>query len=66
MTGLARLDANWLRTSSAVADRYGWSNCVAHQACYWLVGREYERELIPLAAAERVWAVAWACWAGDD
>ncbi len=46
--------------SLAVADRYGWSRYVAHQAYYSLVGREYEWELMPLAAAERVGAVVWS------
>jgi aryl-alcohol dehydrogenase-like predicted oxidoreductase len=46
--------------SLAVADRYGWSRYVAHQAYYSLVGREYEWELMPLGLAEGVGAVVWS------
>jgi aryl-alcohol dehydrogenase-like predicted oxidoreductase len=49
-----------LMKSLAVADRYGWSRYVAHQAYYSLVGREYEWELLPLALAEHVGAVVWS------
>src|ERR1700753_3897177 len=46
-----------LMKSLAVADRYGWTRYVAHQAYYSLIGRDYEWELMPLALAERVSAV---------
>ncbi|HYO26231.1 MAG TPA: aldo/keto reductase, partial [Lacipirellulaceae bacterium] len=49
-----------LMKSLAVADRYGWSRYVAHQAYYSLVGRDYEWELMPLAQAEGVGAVVWS------
>ena len=49
-----------LMKSLAVADRYGWSRYVAHQAYYSLVGREYEWELMPLALEEGVGAVVWS------
>lgn len=53
--------AGWqLMKSLAVADRYGWTRYVAHQAYYSLVGREYEWELMPLAHAERVGAIVWS------
>ena len=42
-----------LMKSLAVADRYGWSRYVAHQAYYSLVGRDYEWELMPLALGRR-------------
>jgi aryl-alcohol dehydrogenase-like predicted oxidoreductase len=49
-----------LMKSLAVSDRYGWSRYVAHQAYYSLVGRDYERELMPLALDQKVGAVVWS------
>ena len=49
-----------LMKSLAVADAHGWTRYVAHQAYYSLVGREYEWDLMPLAAAEGVGAVVWS------
>lgn len=49
-----------LMKSLAVADRYGWSRYVAHQAYYSLVGRSYEWELMPLALDQKVGAVVWS------
>ena len=49
-----------LMKSLAVADRYGWSRYVAHQAYYSLIGREYEWELMPLALDQKVGAVVWS------
>ncbi len=45
--------------SLAIADRYGWPRYVAHQVYYSLVGRDYEWELMPLAADQGVGAVVW-------
>ena len=53
--------AGWqLMRSLAVADRYGYPRHVAHQVYYSLVGRDYEWELLPLAAAEGVGAIVWS------
>ncbi len=49
-----------LMKSLAVADRYGWSRYVAHQAYYSLLGRDYEWELMPLAIDQKVGAVVWS------
>ncbi len=49
-----------LMKSLAVADKYGWSRYVAHQAYYSLVGRDYEWELMPLGLAEGVGCVVWS------
>lgn len=49
-----------LMKSNAVADRYGWSRFVAHQAYYSLVGREYEWELMPLAVDQRIGTIVWS------
>jgi len=49
-----------LMKSLAVADRYGWTRYVAHQAYYSLLNREYEWELMPLGIAEKVGALVWS------
>ena len=46
--------------SLAVADRYGHSRYVAHQAYYSLIGRDYEWELMPLGIDQGVGAVVWS------
>jgi aryl-alcohol dehydrogenase-like predicted oxidoreductase len=49
-----------LMKSLAIADRYGLTRYVAHQAYYSLIGREYEWELMPLAIDQKVGAVVWS------
>ncbi len=49
-----------LMKSLGVAERYGYSRYVAHQAYYSLVGRDYEWELMPLAQDQGVGAVVWS------
>jgi aryl-alcohol dehydrogenase-like predicted oxidoreductase len=49
-----------LMKSLAVADRYGWTRFVAHQAYYSLVGREYEWELMPLALDQKIGTLVWS------
>jgi aryl-alcohol dehydrogenase-like predicted oxidoreductase len=49
-----------LMKSLSVADRYGLSRYVAHQAYYSLIGRDYEWELMPLALDQKVGTVVWS------
>jgi aryl-alcohol dehydrogenase-like predicted oxidoreductase len=49
-----------LMKSLAVAEKYGYSRYVAHQAYYSLVGRTYECELMPLGLDQKVGAVVWS------
>ncbi|WP_433785127.1 aldo/keto reductase [Actinomycetospora sp. CA-101289] len=42
------------------ADQHGWPRCVAHQVYYSLIGRDYEWDLMPLAAEEGVGALVWS------
>jgi aryl-alcohol dehydrogenase-like predicted oxidoreductase len=49
-----------LMKSLAVADKYGYSRYVAHQAYYSLVGRDYEWDLMPLGLDQKVGAVVWS------
>jgi aryl-alcohol dehydrogenase-like predicted oxidoreductase len=49
-----------LMKSLAVSDRFGWPRMAAHQAYYSLVGRDYEWELMPLAADQGVGTIVWS------
>jgi aryl-alcohol dehydrogenase-like predicted oxidoreductase len=49
-----------LMKSLSISERYGWSRMIAHQAYYSLVGRDYEWELMPLAADQGVGTVVWS------
>ena len=49
-----------LMKSLAIAEKYGHSRYVAHQAYYSLVGRAYEWELMPLGLDQKVGAVVWS------
>jgi aryl-alcohol dehydrogenase-like predicted oxidoreductase len=49
-----------LMKSLALSDRFNLPRYVAHQAYYSLVGRDYEWELMPLAADQRVGTVVWS------
>jgi aryl-alcohol dehydrogenase-like predicted oxidoreductase len=53
--------AGWqIMKSLAVAEAQGWPRYVAHQAYYSLVGRDYEWDLMPLAADQGVGALVWS------
>ncbi|MBT2746101.1 MULTISPECIES: aldo/keto reductase [unclassified Lysobacter] len=58
--GVSNFSGWHLMKSLAIADRYGWSRYVAHQAYYSLIGRDYEWELMPLALDQGVGAVVWS------
>ncbi len=49
-----------LMKSLAVAQTYGWTRYVAHQAFYSLAGRQYEWELMPLALDQKVGTIVWS------
>jgi aryl-alcohol dehydrogenase-like predicted oxidoreductase len=49
-----------LMKSLAIAEKYGYTRYVAHQAYYSLVGRDYEWELMPLGLDQKVGAVVWS------
>lgn len=49
-----------LMKSLAVSERYGWNKYVAHQAYYSLIGREFEWELMPLAADQKIGTIVWS------
>lgn len=49
-----------LMKALATSDRLGLVRHVAHQAYYSLVGRDYERELLPLGLDQGVGAMVWS------
>lgn len=53
-----------LMKSLSVSERYGWNRYIAHQAYYSLAGREYEWELMPLAADQGIGTFVWSPMAG--
>ncbi|MBW9116704.1 aldo/keto reductase [Rhizobium cauense] len=53
--------AGWqLMKSLGIAERHGHPRYVAHQVYYSLAGRDYEWELMPLAADQGVGALVWS------
>ncbi|WP_431322611.1 aldo/keto reductase [Rhizobium sp. YTU87027] len=53
--------AGWqLMKSLGIAERHGYPRYVAHQVYYSLAGRDYEWELMPLAADQGVGALVWS------
>ena len=59
-TGVSNFAGWQLMKSFALADVGYRQRHVAHQVYYSLVGRDYEWELMPLAAAEGVGAIVWS------
>jgi aryl-alcohol dehydrogenase-like predicted oxidoreductase len=49
-----------LMKSLAVSERHGWARYVAHQVYYSLVGRDFERELMPLAIDQGIGTIVWS------
>ena len=49
-----------LMKALAAADRHGLPRLVAHQVYYSLIGRDYEADLMPLAADQGVGALVWS------
>jgi aryl-alcohol dehydrogenase-like predicted oxidoreductase len=58
--GVSNFSGWHLMKSLAMAERYGWTRYVAHQAYYSLIGRSYEWELMPLGLDQKVGAVVWS------
>lgn len=58
--GVSNFSGWHLAKSLAVAEKYGWTRYVAHQAYYSLIGRDYEWELMPLGIDQKVSAIVWS------
>ncbi|MCJ2090160.1 aldo/keto reductase [Methylobacterium sp. E-005] len=53
--------AGWqIMKALALADRHGWPRYVAHQVYYSLIGRDYEWDLMAIAADQGVGALVWS------
>lgn len=58
--GVSNFSGWQLMKSLAVAEKYGYARYIAHQIYYSLAGRDYEWELMPLAADQGVGALVWS------
>lgn len=58
--GVSNFSGWHLMKSLAIAEKYGLTRYVAHQAYYSLIGREYEWELMPLAIDQKIGTVVWS------
>ncbi len=58
--GVSNFSGWHLAKSLGIAERYGWTRYVAHQAYYSLIGRDYEWELMPLGIDQKVSAIVWS------
>ena len=60
--------SNWsawaLMKALGIADRHGWVRPVTLQAYYSIAGRDIEREIVPLLAAEQLGLMVWSPLAG--
>ncbi len=60
--------SNWsawaLMKALGIAERHGWVRPVTLQAYYSIAGRDIEREIVPLLAAERLGLMVWSPLAG--
>ncbi|MFV8162888.1 aldo/keto reductase [Mycobacterium sp. 134] len=59
-TGVSNFSGWQLMKSLALAEKHHLPRYIAHQVYYSLIGRDYEWELMPLAMAEGVGALAWS------
>ncbi|MFS2150347.1 aldo/keto reductase [Rhizobium sp. Rhizsp42] len=58
--GVSNFSGWQLMKSLGVSSQHGYSRYVAHQVYYSLAGRDYEWELMPLAADQGVGALVWS------
>ena len=58
--GVSNYSGWQLMKALATAERHGWPRYIAHQVYYSLLGRDYEWELMPLAADQKVGALIWS------
>jgi aryl-alcohol dehydrogenase-like predicted oxidoreductase len=58
--GVSNFSGWQLMKSLGLSEKYGYPRYVAHQVYYSLAGRDYEWELMPLAADQEVGALVWS------
>ncbi|WP_144157356.1 aldo/keto reductase [Paraburkholderia sp. BCC1885] len=59
-TGVSNFSGWQVMKSLSVSERNGWNRYVAHQVYYSLLGRDYEWELMPMAADQGLGALVWS------
>lgn len=59
-TGCSNFSGWHVMKSLAVSEKYGYNRHVAYQGYYSLVGRDYEWELMPLAAEQGLATMVWS------
>ena len=62
--GCSNLAAWQIMKAQAVSERRGWTRFVASQSYYSLLGRDVEREIVPMALDQNLSLLVWAPLAG--
>lgn len=62
--GCSNLAAWQMMKAQAASERHGWSKFVASQSYYSLLGRDVEREIVPMALDQDLSLLVWAPLAG--
>ena len=62
--GCSNLAAWQMMKAQAASERHGWTRFVASQSYYSLLGRDVEREIVPMALDQNVSLLVWAPLAG--
>lgn len=62
--GCSNLAAWQMMKAQAASERHGWARFVASQSYYSLLGRDVEREIVPMALDQHLSLLVWAPMAG--
>lgn len=62
--GCSNLAAWQMMKAQAASERHGWTRFVASQSYYSLLGRDVEREIVPMALDQNLSLLVWAPLAG--
>ncbi|WP_237571752.1 aldo/keto reductase [Mycolicibacterium lacusdiani] len=62
--GCSNLAAWQMMKAKAASERHGWTRFVASQSYYSLLGRDVEREIVPMALDQNLSLLVWAPLAG--
>lgn len=62
--GCSNLAAWQMMKAQAASERHGWTRFVASQSYYSLLGRDVEREIVPMALDQHLSLLVWAPLAG--
>jgi aryl-alcohol dehydrogenase-like predicted oxidoreductase len=62
--GVSNWSAWTIMKALGIAERHGWTRLSTLQAYYTIAGRDLEREIVPLLAAEKIGLMVWSPLAG--